>query len=82
MRNNQQDEQNVETNLLMVINKCHCIVRSHIHDCVIQKHPKIISKAPHTGLIEIHVQRHIKEGRLESKWKELKAKVGSNKLLL
>ena len=49
----------------MIVYKGHCVLGSTINDGIFQDVPKIVSRTTSTGIVEIHVQWNIKEGRLQ-----------------
>ena len=48
----------------MIIHKGYGIAGLDIDNCILEYGSKVISRAPFTCLVEIHVQRYIKESRL------------------
>jgi len=53
-----------ERDLLVVVYECHSIVWFNVDDGIIQNRPQVKSRPPFTRLVEVHMQRDVKESRL------------------
>ena len=51
--------------LLMIVYEGHCVVGSAINDSIFQDAPKIVSRTMSTCIVEIHMERNVKERRLQ-----------------